>query len=104
MGEWPRIELVDAYYTVIGEERVSAGSLMHLVLKLRLLSMKRDGSILQNGRRLDARDKRDDNVRSGLTETETISEANAGREPMGYVHAPYFKEFFFSSRRRHTSS
>ena len=92
VGEWPRIELVDAYYTVIGEERVSAGSLMHLVLKLRLLSMKRDGSILRNGRRLDARDKRDDNVRSGLTETETISEANAGREPMGYVHAPYFKE------------
>ena len=94
LGEWPRLELVDAYYTVVGEEQVNAGSLMHLVLKLRLLPLKRDGSLLRNGRRLDARDKKygEDCVRPGTLEADTLNEANAGREPMGYVHAPYFLE------------
>lgn len=92
LGEWPRIELVDAYFTVIGEEKVSAGSLMHLVLKLRLLPLKRDGSLLKAGRRLDAKDRGTDNVRPGTADDSLPDEAHAGRQPTGYAHAPFFCE------------
>ncbi|WFD27373.1 secretory subunit [Malassezia nana] len=93
LSEWPRLELVDAYFTVVGEERVSAGSLMHLVLKMRLLPPKRDGSLLREGRRLDAKNKDgSDSVRSGMASDSLPDEAAAGCEPTGYVYAPYFAE------------
>lgn len=93
LGEWPRVELVDAYFTVVGEERVSAGSLMHLVVKIRLLPPKRDGSLLRDGRRLDAKNKDgNDSVRSGMASDSLPDDAAAGRDPMGYVYAPFFAE------------
>lgn len=93
LSEWPRLELVDAYFTVVGEERVSAGSLMHLVVKMRLLPLKRDGSLLREGRRLDAKNKDgSDSVRSGMASDSLPDDAAAGREPTGYVYAPFFAE------------
>ena len=93
LSEWPRIELVDVYFTVIGEEHVTAGSLMQLVVKLRMLSPKRDGSLLQSGRRLDAKERDSVSVRSGTgEEAAQAGTANHGKHPMGVVHAPYFAE------------
>lgn len=93
LSEWPRIEMVDAYFTVVGEERVNAGSMMHLVLKLRLLPLKRDGSLLRHGRRLDAKNKDgQDSVRPGTSEDAKPNEAHSGRQRMGYVYAPHFCE------------
>ena len=73
MGEWPRLELVDAYFTVIGEPVVTTGAIVQLIVKLRLLPLKRDGSLLQDGRRLDAkRISGDSNVRPSTEEDATI--------------------------------
>ncbi|WFD35277.1 secretory subunit [Malassezia cuniculi] len=94
MGEWPRIELVDAYFTVIGEPVVTTGAIVQLVVKLRLLPLKRDGSLLQDGRRLDAKRVTGDSHVRPSSEEEASLDLNeqAGRVPSGVVHAPYFAE------------
>ncbi|WFD31772.1 secretory subunit [Malassezia sp. CBS 17886] len=94
LGEWPRIELVDAYFTVVGEETVTTGAIMQLVIKIRLLPLKRDGSLLANGHRLDAKDKSAfSSVRAGTgAELEASTDGNLGKQPSGVAHAPFFAE------------
>lgn len=95
LGEWPRIELVDAYFTVMGEEQVTAGALMQLVVKVRLLPLKRDGSLLRDGRRLDAKDKaKESHVRPGTEEyaQDPMQDPHDGKRTMGVAYVPYFAE------------
>lgn len=95
LGEWPRIELVDAYFTVMGEEQVTAGALMQLVAKVRLLPLKRDGSLLRDGRRLDAKDKgKAAHVRPGTDEfaKDPSPDQPEGKRPMGVAYVPHFAE------------
>ncbi|WFD43907.1 secretory subunit [Malassezia psittaci] len=95
LGEWPRIELVDAYFTVMGEEQVTAGALMQLVAKVRLLPLKRDGSLLRDGRRLDAKDKaKSSHVRPGTEEfaQDPMQDPHDGKRPMGVAYVPHLAE------------
>ncbi|SNX87940.1 related to SEC63 - ER protein-translocation complex subunit [Melanopsichium pennsylvanicum] len=55
MSSWPRLELVDAFFKVSGERLVTTGAIVQFVIKLRLLPPKKDGSLLRDGRRLDAK-------------------------------------------------
>lgn len=94
LGEWPRLELVDAYFTVMGEPVVTTGAIVQLIVKLRLLPLKRDGSLLQDGRRLDAkRVTGDSHVRpSSEEELAAENDENTGRVTNGVVYAPFFAE------------
>ncbi|PWN50543.1 hypothetical protein IE53DRAFT_379678 [Violaceomyces palustris] len=104
MGEFPRIELVDAYFKVSGEKLVTTGAIVQFVVKLRTLPMKRDGSLLRDGARMDAkRVDEETSVRPGSEEDDDVKldaligrkDASAdteGKQPVGYARAPYFLE------------
>ena len=101
LGEWPRLELVDAYFTVAGEQGASTGSITLLVVKTRLLPLRRDGSLLVDGRRRDAKPLTtgDSNVRPSTAEDEEEAQPGAsdyaakmGMETIGVAYAPYFAE------------
>ncbi len=92
---WPRIELVDAFFKVSGERLVTTGAIVQFVVKLRLLPPKKDGSLLRDGRRLDA--KRMDDDSSVRPDDEEASDKKTstggeddGKQPIGFARAPYF--------------
>ena len=92
---WPRLELVDAFFKVSGERLVTTGAIVQFVVKLRLLPPKKDGSLLRDGRRLDA--KRMDDESSVRPDDEPDSPsttpgagADEGKQPIGFARAPYF--------------
>ncbi len=95
---WPRLELVDAFFKVSGERLVTTGAIVQFVVKLRLLPPKKDGSLLRDGRRLDA--KRMDEESSVRPDEDEVSEKKSkdpssadkeeGKQPIGFARAPYF--------------
>ncbi|KIS65795.1 protein-transporting protein SEC63 [Mycosarcoma maydis] len=98
---WPRVELVDAYFKVSGERLVTTGAIVQFVVKLRLLPPKKDGSLLRDGRRLDAkRMDEESSVRpdedealmdsSKKAKTDASGETQDGKQPIGFARAPYF--------------
>ncbi len=106
VGTWPRLELVDAFFKVSGERLVTTGAIVQFVVKLRLLPPKKDGSLLRDGKRLDAkRIDEESSVRPDedeLTPTDTGKKASSkdassstgekddGKQPIGFARAPYF--------------
>ena len=104
MSEWPRIELVDAFFKVSGEKLVTTGAIVQFIVKLRLLPPRKDGSLLRNGTRLDAkRIDEESSVRPGSEEDDDVKldaligrkDASAdkeGKQTSGFVRAPYFLE------------
>ncbi|TKY86985.1 hypothetical protein EX895_003662 [Sporisorium graminicola] len=98
---WPRVELVDAFFKVSGERLVTTGAIVQFVVKLRLLPPKKDGSLLRDGRRLDAkRMDEESSVRPDEDEASTdnskrgkspsTDDKDDGKQPIGFARAPYF--------------
>lgn len=96
---WPRLELVDAFFKVSGERLVTTGAIVQFVVKLRLLPPKKDGSLLRDGRRLDAkRMDEESSVRPDEDESsspkkgvkEGAADKDEGKQPIGFARAPYF--------------
>ncbi|CBQ71446.1 related to SEC63-ER protein-translocation complex subunit [Sporisorium reilianum SRZ2] len=97
---WPRVELVDAFFKVSGERLVTTGAIVQFVVKLRLLPPKKDGSLLRDGRRLDAKrmdeesSVRPDDDASSSTDTKkkdaSAGDKDEGKQPIGFARAPYF--------------
>jgi translocation protein SEC63 len=99
LGEWPRIEMVDAFFKVTGEKIVTPGAVVQFIVKIRALPFKKDGTLLFNGVRansdLNKRDT-DSSVRpSNEEDDENESKQNPaleGKQAIGYAHAPLFLE------------
>ncbi|KAJ1021913.1 hypothetical protein NDA16_003675 [Ustilago loliicola] len=99
---WPRLELVDAFFKVSGERLVTTGAIVQFIVKLRLLPPKKDGSLLRDGRRLDA--KRMDEESSVRPDEDLVTatskkaskdkeeEKDEGKQAVGFARAPYFWE------------
>ncbi|CDR99264.1 related to SEC63-ER protein-translocation complex subunit [Sporisorium scitamineum] len=90
---WPRVELVDAFFKVSGERLVTTGAIVQFIVKLRLLPPKKDGSLLRDGRRLDAKRMDDESsVRPDdeATDKKPTEEKDEGKQPIGFARAPYF--------------
>lgn len=99
-GMWPRLELVDAFFKVSGERLVTTGAIVQFIVKLRLLPPKKDGSLLRDGRRLDAkRMDEESSVRpdqdlpsSTCSKKKEGDEKDQGKQSLGFARAPYFWE------------
>ncbi|EST06776.1 DnaJ [Kalmanozyma brasiliensis GHG001] len=90
---WPRLELVDAFFKVSGERLVTTGAIVQFIVKLRLLPPKKDGSLLRDGRRLDARRMDEESsVRPDEDDAKDTSttEKEEGKQTIGFARAPYF--------------
>lgn len=102
--DWPRLELVDAYFKVAGEQLVTTGAIVHFVVKLRLLPPKNDKVILQNGRRPgtekrkgagETHVKADDSVEEDEEASYTskpglkTEEIDGGKQTLGFARAPH---------------
>lgn len=99
LGEWPRIELLDAYFTVTGERIVTPGAIVQFVVKMRTLPFKKDGTILFDGVRSGlselARRDIESSVRPSEEEdekSEKAKEASEGAQKVGYTYAPRYLE------------
>lgn len=98
VGTWPRLELVDAFFKVSGERLVTTGAIVQFVVKLRLLPPKKDGSLLRDGRRLDAKrmdedsSVRPDEDEPSIKAKDGSTPADDGKQPVGFARAPYFWE------------
>ncbi|EPQ25637.1 uncharacterized protein PFL1_06774 [Pseudozyma flocculosa PF-1] len=104
MREWPRLELVDAYFKVTGEKLATTGSIVQFVVKVRTLPLRKDGSLLRHGVRADAkRTDEETSVRPGTEDDDdTTLDALIGRKdeksdkegktPVGFARAPYYLE------------
>lgn len=102
VGSWPRLELVDAFFKVSGERLVTTGAIVQFVVKLRLLPPKKDGSLLRDGRRLDAKrmdedssvrpDDDEDSPKKNKDGLASNPESDAGKQSIGFARAPYFWE------------
>ncbi|KAE8226952.1 hypothetical protein CF319_g532 [Tilletia indica] len=102
-GEWPRVELVDAYFKVVGERLVTTGAIVQFVLKLRLSPLKKNRKIMTNGLSPDnvgSNMNLESDVRPG-TEDDDDTKLDAllgrnddkdkdGKQAIGYARAPYF--------------
>ncbi len=97
--EWPRLELVNAYFKVAGERLVTSGAIVQFVVQVRLLPFRKEGIILRNGCRApkalkagetdvvpDTRKPTDEDFgRPGLEAEET----DGGKQALGFTRAPY---------------
>ncbi|KAN0062721.1 secretory subunit [Thecaphora frezii] len=104
MREWPRLEFVDAYFQVTGEKLATPGSIVQFVVEVRTLPLGKDGSLLRDGVRMDAkRTDEETSVRPGSEDDDdTQLDALIGRKddksnkegktPAGFVRAPFFLE------------
>ncbi|KAK0547660.1 secretory subunit [Tilletia horrida] len=104
-GEWPRIELVDAYFKVVGERLVTTGSIVQFVIKVKLAPLRTNRKIFRNGispDNLDSNLNLDSDVRPGGegdedTQLDALLGRNddkekEGKQPIGYTRAPYYLE------------
>ncbi|KAL9938775.1 hypothetical protein V8E36_002494 [Tilletia maclaganii] len=104
-GEWPRIELVDAYFKVVGERLVTTGSIVQFIIKVRLAPLRTNRKIFRNGvspDNIDATLNLESDVRAGTEEDEeakldhligrTDEKEKDGKQPIGYARAPYYLE------------
>lgn len=106
LGEWPRIELLDAFFKVTGEKIVTPGAVVHYIIKMRTLPLKKDGTVLQAGLRPGSdisRREQESSVRPSTedddeTKLETLigrgdpTSVKEGKQMIGYARAPYFLE------------
>ena len=103
MGDWPRVELTDAYFKVAGERVVTTAAIVQLTIKARLLPLRKDGVVLRNGVRsgspADMMEKEESNVKSGEDEEEGAPSSKAaaaapdsgeGQQQIGAARAPHF--------------
>lgn len=101
-GDWPRLELLDAYFKVIGEKLVTTGAIVQFVVKVRTLPPKKDDTLLVKGVRPGKLEDpaKVSSVRSGAEDddsadstAEQIARANdAGKQSVGVARAPHFVE------------
>lgn len=105
-AEWPRLELVDAFFKVSGERLVTTGAIVQFVVKVRTLPPKKDSSLLIHGVKPDQGSGSVINVvRSGEND-DNEGDANgkasdgqgghtgrdAGKQSVGVARAPHFVE------------
>ena len=102
--EWPRLELLDAYFKVAGERLVTTGAIVQFVVKLRLLPPRKDKTVLRDGVRADKDSSK--NVGQSHVEADTRKETTAtspaaglaeeetdgGKQPLGFARAPYLPD------------
>ncbi|PWN39598.1 hypothetical protein IE81DRAFT_294609 [Ceraceosorus guamensis] len=106
-GEWPRVELVDAFFKVNGEKLVTAGAIVQYVVKLRTVPFKKDPTTLREGARSSveqAHRDEDSSVRPSnedddevsldhlIGRTEGKSGSREGKQAVGVARAPHFLE------------
>ncbi|CAO1620499.1 unnamed protein product [Sympodiomycopsis kandeliae] len=114
-GDWPRIELLDAFFKVSGEKLVTTGAIVQFVIKVRSLPPKKDDRLLSHGLRSDGEgDLTSTDVRSGENDDEddipkggsgdgccggghsgppqqsSSSSSKEGKQPIGVARAPHF--------------
>lgn len=113
LSEWPRIELVDAFFKVTGEKIVTPGAVVQFVVKLRALPFKKDGTLLFQGLRPGseaARRELESSVRPSSEEDDEAQlnhligrsdraqkdgkagASSEGKQPIGFTRAPYYLE------------
>lgn len=106
LGEWPRIELLDAYFKVTGEKIVTPGAIVQYIVKIRTLPFKKDGTLLHAGLRPGSDISRREQESSVRPSTEDDDEAKLenligrvdpksdkeGKQPIGFARAPFFLE------------
>jgi translocation protein SEC63 len=106
LGEWPRIELLDAFFKVTGEKIVTPGAIVHYIVKMRTLPLKKDGTILHAGIRPGSDINRREEESSVRPSTEDDDETKLenligrgdpknikeGKQALGFARAPYFLE------------
>ncbi|GJJ07811.1 hypothetical protein Clacol_002016 [Clathrus columnatus] len=90
IGEsWPRLEVVDATYKVIGERLVTPGAIVQLIFKLRVCPPF--ASLIQsNGASNERRESKIDAEldQAFLTDKKDFEDLPAGERLSGWVHAP----------------
>lgn len=115
-GDWPRIELVDAYFKVSGEKSVTTTAIVQFVVQVRALPPKKDAVLLADGVRgggevnglPDVRSGEDDDEEDipkgasvdaccgggggGATKSATDKDGSSsdGRQAIGVARAPHF--------------
>lgn len=106
LGEWPRIELSDAFFKVTGERIVTPGAIVQYVVKMRTLPFKKDGTLLHDGIRAGSDIDRREQESSVRPSTEDDDEAKLetligrtdpkndkeGKQSLGFARAPFFLE------------
>jgi translocation protein SEC63 len=106
LGEWPRIEMLDAFFKVTGEKIVTPGAVVQYIVKMRTLPLKKDGTLLHAGLRpgsdISRRDE-DSSVRPSTEEDDETKLENLigrgdpksekeGKQSIGFARAPFFLE------------
>ncbi|CAD6946431.1 unnamed protein product [Tilletia controversa] len=102
-GEWPRVELVDAYFKVVGERLVTTGAIVQFVIKVCLSPLRTNRKMMTNGVSPDsaaASLNSDSDVRPGTEDDDDTKldaligrnedKAKDGKQAIGYARAPYF--------------
>ncbi|KAI0773666.1 DnaJ-domain-containing protein [Fomes fomentarius] len=80
-------EIVDASFKVIGERYVTPSSFVHLLVKLRVVPLSKEGSVLPIPKQTKESDKRDNEFLLSKKDTEDLPQ---GDYASGYAHAPYW--------------
>ncbi|CDO70306.1 hypothetical protein BN946_scf184370.g7 [Trametes cinnabarina] len=81
-----KTEIVDASFKVIGERFVTPSSFVHLLVKLRLAPLAKDGSVVPLPKP-EVNEKRDNEFLNSKKDTEDLP---SGEYVSGYAHAPYW--------------
>ncbi|TFK88071.1 DnaJ-domain-containing protein [Polyporus arcularius HHB13444] len=80
-------EIVDASFKVIGERFVTPSSFVHLLVKLRVVPLSKEGHIVPVPKHTKENEKRDNEFLLGKKEMEDLPQ---GDYTSGYAHAPYW--------------
>ena len=80
-------EIVDASFKVIGERYVTPSSFVHLVVKLRVAPIGKDGHVAQIPKSDKDTEKRDSEF---LVSKKDMEDLPGGNHLNGYAHAPYW--------------
>ncbi|PWN26422.1 hypothetical protein BDZ90DRAFT_280462 [Jaminaea rosea] len=106
-GDWPRLELVDAFFKVEGERLVTSSAIVQFVVKVRTLPPKKDDVLLVDGRRAGPHTDGSMDIRSGVEDVDdssskqgkssSDSSADSGKQTLGVARAPHF----LSERKPH---
>lgn len=99
-GEWPRVELLDAYFKVTGERVATTGAIVQFIVELKTITPKQDDTVLIEGVRPGKKNtgsssvRRDDANEGAGVDALTGSPAtlDTGKETLGVARAPHFPE------------
>ncbi|KAK0535146.1 secretory subunit [Tilletia horrida] len=104
-GDWPRVELVDAYFKVVGERLVTTGAIVQFIMKVRLAPLKNNRKIMRNGispDNLTSNLNSESDVRPGTEDDDEAKldhligrgddKSKDGKQTIGYARAPHFLE------------